>query len=107
MCKTTEEISQALEPLVQTDQKNKLLTMPPMIPGGLLQARKPRTTVATGAATTRSTTTTTTTMRPKSTGSDAPLTAAQIADLSASLLKLKTKSEQSTFIDTFRRRNFY
>lgn len=97
--------------MVQTDQKNKLLTMPPMIPGGLLQARK-RPTVATGAGTTKatttkSTTTTTTTMRPKSLGSDAPLTAAQIADLSSSLLKLKTKSEQSTFIDTFRRRNFY
>lgn len=102
MCKTTESISQDLEPLVKTDQKNKLLTMPP-IPAGLLQASKPRPTTP-GPKTT--TTTTTTTTKPK-TGADEPLNAAKIAELTSGLLKLKTKSEQSTFLDTFRRRNFY
>lgn len=72
--------------------------MPPVVPSGLLQAAKPRP---------RQTTTTTTTMKPKSAAADTPLTAAQIAELTSGLLKLKTKSEQSTFVDTFRRRNFY
>ncbi|CAO1422826.1 unnamed protein product [Diamesa serratosioi] len=113
LCKITEAISASLEP-VQSDSK-KLLTMPP-IPSGLLQARKPKPAVAVAASTaapttttrytTRATPTTTTTSKPKSTATDAPLTASQISELSSGLFRLKTKSEQAAFIDAFRKRNF-
>lgn len=106
LCKTTEIIDQALQPVGQIYHNSKLLTMPPMIPGGLLQARKPKPTVASGTTTKISTTPSTTTTTSSYKAKDTPLTASQIADLSAGLLKLKTKSEQVTFIDAFRKRNF-